>query len=420
MLDRFIISLLVDPIKEDLGLTDVQFGMLHGLAFAITFSVFGLFAGSLADRFNRRWIIFASVSIWSLATAACGMAHNYWHLLLARIGVGAGEAGLNPSATSMISDMFPRTRLTSAMAVYAVGATIGSGCAYLFGGILVSLVTESSTVTVPLLGAIASWKAVFLIVGLPGILIAFSIFTTVEPARIGRTEVRASKGLFADTLQSYAALFQFLKTRRFFLHHYLGYGMASIVVIGGGAWYPAHMGRTFGWSAQQIGLSLGLVVIIASVLGKLLCGLSVDALYRRGMRDAQFRWYGIALLASMPFGIVATTSDNPVIFLAGISIFLALTATLPVCSNAALNLVTPNELRGTGIAFYSAAAGLFGISLGPLIVAVISDHVFGGNAIGYGLAVTMAVCCSLAAIILLSGCKAMRTAVTQAEEAIAS
>ncbi len=116
ILDRFIISLLVEPIKQDMGITDVQFGMLHGLAFSVTFSLLGLIAGTFADRFSRRWVIYASVSIWSLATAACGLAQQFWQLLLARVGVGAGEAGLNPSATSMLTDLFPRDRLTSAMA----------------------------------------------------------------------------------------------------------------------------------------------------------------------------------------------------------------------------------------------------------------------------------------------------------------
>src|SRR3546814_132895 len=129
VLDRFIIGLMVDPIKRDLGLTDLQFGILHGSAFAITFSVVGLLAGALADRYNRRWVIYAGVTIWSIATAACGFAYSFWHLLLARVGVGAGEATLNPCATSMITDLFPRERLTTALAVYAMGSTVGSGCA---------------------------------------------------------------------------------------------------------------------------------------------------------------------------------------------------------------------------------------------------------------------------------------------------
>ena len=134
ILDRFIISLLVDPIKHDLGISDVQFGMLHGSLSPSRSRLFGLLLGTLADRLSRRWVIFAGVSVWSLATAACGVAQQFWHLLLARVGVGVGEAALTPCATSMLTDLFPRERLTSAIAIYSMGATVGAGFAFFFGG----------------------------------------------------------------------------------------------------------------------------------------------------------------------------------------------------------------------------------------------------------------------------------------------
>ncbi len=134
VLDRFIISLLVGPIKRDLGISDVQFGVLNGFAFSVTYAVFGLALGFLADRYSRRWIIYAGVSFWSLATAACGLAQVYWQLVLARVGVGAGEATLGPGATSLLADLFPRERLTTAMSVFHVGTTVGAGMAYIIGG----------------------------------------------------------------------------------------------------------------------------------------------------------------------------------------------------------------------------------------------------------------------------------------------
>lgn len=414
VLDRYVISLLVDPIKHDLGLTDIQFGMLHGMAFAVTFSVFGLMAGVLADRFSRRWIIFVSVSVWSTATAACGLVAQFWQLLLARVGVGAGEAGLNPCATSMISDLFPRDRLTTAMAVYAIGSTIGSGCAYLFGGYIVELVARSGDLVFPLIGEVRSWQAVFLIVGLPGVLFALLIFTTPEPKRQLNTGNTSSgkSGFFS----AYPSLFKFMRSRgRFFTFHYLGFGTASVITIGSGAWYPAHMGRIFGWSAGEIGLSLGLVLIISSTIGKLVCGYCVDWLYRAGFRDAQFRWYAGALMVATPCGIIATTSTEPWVFLIGIGFFLALISSLPAVSNAALNLVTPTHLRGVGVAFYSSSSGLVGMSLGPILAALASKVFFNDESIGHGIAVLTAICCPLAAVFLLLGRSAMSRAVTQAE-----
>ncbi len=417
ILDRFIISLLVDPIQRDLGITDVQFGLLHGLAFAVTFSLFGLVAGALADRLSRRSVIFASVSIWSLATAACGLASHFWHLLIARVGVGAGEAGLNPCATSMISDMFPRSLLTSAMAVFSVGASVGAGCAYLLGGLIVSLVAQADTINLPIFGEVRSWQAVFLIVGLPGVLIALLVFTTPEPRRRETHQVKTKAPLLSHVFQNYVQLLSFMRTRsRYYLCHYTGFGIAAIALIGGGAWFPAHMSRTFGWGADQIGLSLGILLVGANTIGNLVCGYFVDLMYRRGHRDAQFTWYALALLAALPCGVIAATSDSPWVFLGGIGLFLALTSPMPTCSNAALNLVTPNRLRGSGIAFYASTSGLIGLSLGPLLIAAISDYLLGGDAIGDGLAITIAVCCPLAAIILILGRAAMREAVTAAED----
>ncbi len=413
ILDRFIIALLVEPIKRDMGITDVQFGLLHGFAFALTFALFGLLAGALADRLSRRKVIFTSVAIWSLATAACGVAQNYWHLLLARVGVGAGEAGLNPSAMSMLTDLFPRDRLTSALAVYSIGATVGSGTAYLFGGLIVEAVAQVDTYTLPVLGELRSWQAVFFIVGVPGALLSFIIFTLPEPVRRDRSEVGTDDSLWRGLGRSYSGLLRFMREHpRFFACHYAGFTLAGAIIGGGGAWFPAHMGRAFGWDAGQIGLGLGLTIVAAGITGKLLTGYAVDTLFRRGKLDAQLRWYAGSLLVAMPLGIVATTGDSPWIFLTGIGLFLVLLSPLPACYAAALNLVTPNELRGAGIAFFSATAGLVGIGGGPVIIASIAEGLFGGpEHIGLGLAVTVGICCPLAAALLAAGCKPMRRAV---------
>lgn len=416
ILDRFIIGLMVDPIKRDLGLTDLQFGVLHGSAFAITFSVIGLLAGALADRFNRRWVIYMGVTIWSLATAACGFAQNFWHMLIARVGVGAGEATLNPCATSMITDLFPRRRLTTALAVYAMGSTVGSGCAYLFGGLIVTMVAASATIVLPVVGEVRSWQATFFIVGIPGALISLLIFAVPEPERRGRrAELRTKGSFWLDTVASYLALFRFVRSRgRFFLMHYSGFGLAAMIVTGAGTWYPAYIGRSFGWKADKIGLYLGVTLVIAGIVGKLIGGLAVDAMYRRGRLDAQFRWYAVALLAATPLGFVAFTSRDPWIFLGFLWLFLTVLSPFIACAHAALNLVTPNELRGTGIATFNASAGLIGAGVGPILIAALSDHLFGGN-IGLGISAAVAICCPLAAALLFGGMKAMRQAVGQAE-----
>lgn len=415
ILDRTIISLMVDPIKNDIGISDVQFGLLHGMAFAVTFSLFGLAAGMFADRHSRRSIVFVSVAVWSIATAACGLAREFWHLLLARVGVGAGEAGLNPSATSMITDMFPPSRLTLALAVYALGASVGTGCAFLFGGVLVDVVTEADAFVLPLLGEVRPWQAVFLIIGTPGVFLALLSFTMHEPLRRGRLSTSSTRGS-ANLVQSYRELLVFMRTRgRFFAHHYTGFGLASLGIVGGAAWYPAHMAREFGWSGTEIGLGLGLAMIAGGAIGKLTCGTVVKKLFELGYQDAPMRWYAGALLGATPLGVYTLTSDNPWVFLVGFTLYQILLSPLNVVYVAAMNLATPNELRGAGVAFYSATIGLVALSMGAVLVAAISDYVYGGNAIGLGMATLFATCLPLAALALVRGCSAMRDAVTAAQ-----
>jgi MFS family permease len=407
VLDRFIISLLVDPMKQDLGLTDVQFGLLHGFAFIGSFTVFGLIFGALADRFNRRKVIFVGVTIWSLATAACGVAQSYWHLLLARIGVGVGEASLNPAASSMIADLFPRKKLTTAMAVYAVGSTIGSGTALIIGGAIVGLVSQFDVIDLPLIGAIRPWQAVFFIVGIPGALIAFIIFTVPEPVRRG-VATHQKRGIVAN----YATFFRFLATKpRFFICHYLGFIFASAVVTGGAAWYPTHVRRSFDWSASEIGAALGTALLIAGVISKLGSGRIVDFMYQRGYRDAQLRWYGICLLIAAPIGVYATLSGGAWTFIIAIALFMTLIGALQACAVTALNLVTPNELRGTGVAVFTTVGAMVGGGLGPVLIAWIGDH----SSLGVGLAVMIGICCPLGGLFLLLGLRAMRAAMAEAE-----
>jgi MFS family permease len=411
VLDRFIISLLVDPIKADLGLTDVQFGMLHGIAFIGAFTVFGLVFGALADRFSRRKLIFVGVAIWSLATAACGVAQNFFHFLLARIGVGVGEASLNPTATSMIADLFPRAKLTTAMAVYAIGATVGSGTALIIGGAIVDMVSHLDVIAIPLIGNVRPWQAVFFIVGLPGMLFAFIIFTVPEPVRRGQRTQQKRKGV----LTSYAGLFQFISTRpRFFVYHYIGFTLAAAVTTGGISWYPVHVIRTFGWSPGEVGATLGLTFMIAGIVSKLATGRIVDFMYQRGYRDAQLRWYGICLLIAAPIGVYATLSGTAWQFIIAIGVFLTLIGAYQACAMTALNLVTPNELRGTGVAVFSTIAAMLGGSTGPLLIAA-AANVGGESSIGIGLAVMIGVGCPLGGLSLLLGLRGMRAAMAEAE-----
>jgi len=418
VLDRFIIALLVDPIKADLGLTDIQFGLLQGFAFIFSFTIFGFIFGALADRKDRRKLIYIGVTVWSMATAFCGLAQNFLQMLVARVGLGAGESSLNPCATSMISDLFPRHRLTSALAVYSIGATIGSGTALIVGGAIIHAVSQMGDIVLPIIGHIKTWQAVFLIVGIPGLVFSFVVFTFPEPLRRGRSSAVSESDSWRST---YRNLFAFIKLHpRFFSCHYIGFLSATAVVNGCVAWYPVHMMRTYGWGEGQIGLMLGSILMVGGILGKIVCGWSVDTMYRKGYRDAQFRWYATCLILGAPLGIIATTSGNPWLFLVMIGFFVMLVTSMHACALSSLNLVTPNQLRGSGVAVFSTIAGLIGGSAGAVLVPVAAEVLFDGEAsIGLGMATLIAVACPLGALSLFLGMRSMRAAMEEQELGIA-
>ena len=182
-IDRQIFSSLAEPVKRDLGLTDTQVGVLGGFGFVVMFSVFGLVIGRLVDSRNRTRIVAVGAVLWSLLTALTGMTRSYGQLLLARVGVGVGEATLSPSAVSIIADAFPRRRLGTALSVYMVGTFFGSGVSYALGGWIVGNRDAPGYVTYPIVGAIHPWQSVFFIIGLPGLLVALLMLTVREPAR---------------------------------------------------------------------------------------------------------------------------------------------------------------------------------------------------------------------------------------------
>lgn len=420
MLDRFIISLLIDPIKTDLGLSDVQFGLLQGLAFVISFSVFGFVFGALADWRDRRRLVFIGVTVWSLASAACGLAQNFWHLLIARAGLGAGEASLNPCATSIISDLFPRERLTFAMSVYSLGATIGSGTALMLGGVIIYWVSNLGEVVLPIIGAVAHWQLVFFIVGLPGLVFALLVFTFPEPVRRGLLDANPSgtRGANRNWIVTYGSLLKFMRGHlRFFFAHYTGFIVSAGMVSGCAGWYPVHMMRAHNWSEAQVGATLGMTLLLAGIAGKFLGGLSVDAMYQRGYRDAQLRWFGACLIVAGPIGVFATISGNPWLFIGAIGLFTMVLTSLNACAMSSLSMVIPNRMRGTGVALYFTAAGLIGGSGGAVLVPLFAGWFADADtAIGYGMATLIAIGCPVAAIALFSGMGAMRSAVTSVDE----
>jgi len=397
-IDRQILTLMVDPISADLNLTDTQFSLLHGLAFALFYSFLGIPIGSLADRKARNRIILWGILVWGLMTALCGLAAKFWQLFLARVGVGVGEAALSPAAYSLISDSFlPRER-TLPMSIYTIGAFAGVGIAFVFGGWVVEWTEQNGDIWVPIIGQIRPWQAAFFIVASPTVLLAVLVFFITEPTRKEVISTAKSGG-------SIRQVFSYFFSRRdaYFLQM-LALALVAILVYGAFSWAPAYLARVYGLSPSEIGTKFGLVVLIATSLGMLSGGFLADR--RKSFRDSlpHIKLSMWATLLACPLILAAfwiqSLGAGVVILLLGICLyFLSFSVVL---APAYLQAVTPNEHRGKIIAIYLFLVNLIGLGAGPTLIAIVSDNFFTGpDAIGKAYSV-VAFIIGLVAVVLLA------------------
>lgn len=389
--DRVVIGLLVEPIKADLSLTDTEFALLQGMAFAILYTVLGLPFGWMADRYPRRWLVTIGSAVWCVATAACGLANSFTHLLLARLGVGAGEAALPPSAVSLISDSFPPHRRTLAMSVYTAASSIGAGAALLLGGTVIAIVAQSPHYALPVVGQVASWQAVFLIVGVGGLTVTALALTIAEPRREWRAvAARDDQGTSLwRHLQVHSAVFAPLVTAMV-LYAILAYGLLG--------WVPAFFIRTYGMSASEVGFQYGAVLLVFGGGGGL-AGAAVAARIGRRLGSAELVVCAGAAALTGPLMALAFAAPTQGLALAWFAPGL-LTYTVPSgLAIAAMQSAVPTQHRGMAAALYYLLIGLLGMTLGPLSVALLTDHVFGAVGLRWSLAAVAMTCAPIAALL---------------------
>ena len=410
-IDRMILSLLVGPIRADLGISDTQMSLLMGFAFAVFYSALGIPLGWLADRRGRRSLIVAGIAAWSLMTAACALARSYAGLFLVRIGVGVGEATLSPAAYSLLGDYFPREKLGRAMAVYSIGVPLGSGIALMAGSLVVKAVTEGAPVTLPLLGALAPWRLAFIWIGLPGLLVAALVALTVrEPRRLGDA-AQAARGEFTAFLRAHPAALA---------AHFGGMSLIALVMYGAMAWIPQFLHRTYGMPVPQAGFWFGIATAGCGACGLLIGGAMADGLYRRGYKDAHLRVIRLNAVILLPLFVGMALAPTAPVALALMIVGMLAGTIHGGVAGAALQLIAPNRLRARVVALYFLVANLVGLGLGPTAIALVADGVFHDDAaLRYGLAIVTAVALPLSAIILTLGLKPFARAVVAAEGRLA-
>src|SRR5579872_1301606 len=258
-IDRQIFSLIVAPLRRDLGITDTQVSVLQGFSFALFYTFCGIPLGRLADKYNRRGLIACGLVAWSAFTSMCGLAKSFGQMLFWRMGVGVGEAALSPAAYSIITDDFPKEKLATAISVYSMGIYIGSGLSFLLGGIVVRFASAKELWMLPLVGGVRPWQMIFLAVGIPGLLATLLLLTIKEPLRRGVTALNK-----ASASESMAYIF---KNKGTFLCHNAGFGLLSLVSYASAAWVPEFFRRVYHWDIPKIGLVYGSMVGVFGVLG---------------------------------------------------------------------------------------------------------------------------------------------------------
>ncbi len=410
-LDRMIMGLLVGPIRESFAISDTQYSLLAGLAFSLFYAVMGIPLARIADSRNRRNLITWGIAVWSFMTAVCGLAKGFWTLFVARVGVGVGEAALGPAAYSMITDYFPKSTLARALSVYMLGVTLGSGFAYMLGGAVVAYVQTLEVISLPVLGEMEGWQLTFFIVGLPGLLVALLLRSTVaEPPR--GDSAGAAHSIPIPEVLRYA-----WQRRRAYGCHIFGVSIFVMVVYALNLWGPTYFIRTFDFSIAEAGWTFGLVMLGAGSAGLLFAGVVADKWMQQGVPDAYVRVIVISMVCMAPCTIGLGFVDSPAAGIIVMSLAVFFSAFQGGITGGTLQLMTPNRMRGQVMAVYLLVANLIGLGLGPTVLAATTDYVFGADeAIGQAIALSGAVLCPIGAVILWSGIKAIRVEIEAQQE----
>jgi MFS family permease len=398
-IDRQLLNLLVDPSRHALQISDTQLSLVQGIAFISAYLLAAPLFGRLVDVTNRRNILVVGIGMWSIFTVLCGRADTYTELFAARFGVGASEACVFPVACSMIGDIFSARRTPRALSIFMLGPMLGGGFSLLAGGLVIAS-ARNIRLQFPILQELATWQLAFVMIGLPGLIFAAIVLSTVrEPIRNQAMKAEVD-GRHYTVGESIAFIWQ---RRQFYGRIYLCVGMLGIVVLGLPAWLPSFLIRVHGVIPASVGFRLGLTVITFGAAGVLAGPWLAKIAEKRGGEATTLRVAGYSMLAMLLCGASIPFAPGPVGALAaaaGTVFFSSLPTSIMI---AAAQVCSPGRMRGAVGSLYTFFAQLIGFGLGPTSIALVTDKVFRDpKAIGWSIAIVCTIASAIGAWLIFS------------------
>lgn len=385
-LDRQILVLLIEPIKQDLGISDTGASVLTGMAFAMIYTVMGIPMGRAADLYTRKHVIIAGVVVWSSLTVLSGFARNFWQLFVARMGVGVGEAALTPAAYAMVADLFPPSKLGRGMSVFVLGSSVGSAVSLLLGGALVAFAARSNLPELPMIGDLRPWQLVLILAGLLSSVMIVPLALIREPVRQGRQF--AAGNTPGGSLSFRQVMGYMFSSRQFYGPYILGISALCLMLYGTQAWIPTYFIRILGWEASYTGIQLGIINLVPSLVGGIFAGWLADRMRSLGQLAAPIKimvvMSGVLMLLMPAFVVIPQIHVK----LGLLVLHYFVVAMIVILFPAVIQLATPGEIRSQVSAVILFAINLVGIGFGPTSIALITDYVFRDDgALGFSIAV---------------------------------
>lgn len=381
-IDRGMLALVIDPVRADLGISEMQIALLQGFAFSIFYVTVGLPLGAVADAVNRRRLLLAGIAVWSAATVAGGFAAGFGSMFASRLFIGVGEAVLGPCAVTMISDLFPPERRGRPMALYVFGSMIAFGLGSLITGLILDVAPQGAFAGLPVIGALAPWRIAFVLVGLSGIVLLALLASLREPPRALHAGVQGGhKPSFGEGLRTLCRQY------RVFGPYYLALALFAVGGVVATGWGAVLLTRAFGFDIGSAGKALGLSQVLWAALGAATAGFCIDRVGRRHGLAGRMRLAAVLSLLALPSALplFAANGTMAVVMLGELMFVMAIYGATML---SVLSEIAPPSLRGFAVALYAFVMTLIGGSLGPVAVAWMTESVFADPmAVGWSMAI---------------------------------